>query len=64
VKTELKEFRSFNMYKNAIALIITILCHSEVGIEVSDGGIETIKSDGCRRVSGNDEDTNGVLAVM
>ena len=64
VKIELKKFRSFDMYKNAAALMTAILDYSEVDIEVSDEDMETMKSNGYRRVSGDNEDANGVLAVM
>ena len=52
------------MYKNAAALMTAILDYSEVDIEVSDEDMETMKSNGYRRVSGDNEDANGVLAVM
>ena len=58
------EFRSFDTCKNAAALMIAMLGHSELDTEVSDTGMETIESNDCRRMSRNDRDTNGVLAIM
>ena len=55
--------RSFNVYKNAIALIIAILGCLEVDMEVLNTGIKTIGSDNCRGVSEDNRDTNGVLAT-
>ena len=40
--------RSFDIHKNTAALIIAMLYHSEVNIKVSDAGMETVKSNGCR----------------
>jgi len=37
---------------------------SEINTEVSDAGMETMKSDDCREMSKNDKDANGVLAAM
>ena len=59
----LLELESFNMYKNATALIMTILGCSEVDIEVSDVGMETAKSNGCKKMSEDDRNTNSMLAV-
>ena len=55
---------SFNACKNAVALMIAILGHSELDTEVSDAGMETTESDDCREVSKKDGDANGMLAVM
>jgi len=41
-----------------------MLGHSEVDIEVSDAGIETIESDSCRGISADDRDANNILATM
>jgi len=60
---KLLEPRSFNTCKNAVAPIIVILDHLEVNIEISNIGIEIVKSDDCREVSENDRDTNSVLAI-
>ena len=57
------EPRSFDACKNTAAPIIAILGHSELDTEVSDAGIETTESDDCRKVSRNDRDANGVLAI-
>ena len=62
--SKLWEPRSFDAYKNTVAPIIAMLGHSELDIEVSDVGIETVESDNYRGMSRNDKDTNGVLAVM
>ena len=45
------EPRSFDACKNATALMIAMLGHSELDTEVSDAGIETVESDDCRGVS-------------
>ena len=37
---------------------------SELNTEVSDADIETIKSDDCRKVSKDDRNANGVLAII
>ena len=52
------------MHKNAIALIIVILCHSELDMKISDTGIEPMESDNYRGISKNNRDANDVLAVM
>jgi len=52
------------VHKNAATSMIAMLGHSELDIEVSDTGMETVKSDNCRGMSRNDRDANGVLAVM
>jgi len=54
---------SFDVYKNAAALMIAMLDHSELDMEVSDAGIETAESDDCRGMSGKDKDANSVLAT-
>ena len=43
--------------------MIAMLGHSELDTEVSDTGMETIESNDCRKMSRNDRDTNGVLAI-
>ncbi len=40
-----------------------MLGHSEIDMEVSDAGMETIESDDCREVSRDDRDTNSVLVT-
>ena len=52
------------MHKNAAVLMITMLDHSELDTEVSDGGIETMESNDCRGVSRKNGDANGMLATM
>ena len=37
---------------------------SELDMEISNAGMETVESDNCRGVSRKDRDANGVLAVM
>ena len=44
--------------------MIAMLDYSELDMEVSDAGMETMESDDCRGVSKKDRDTNGVLAMM
>ena len=51
------------MYKNAAVLIIAILGCLELDVEVSDVGMETAESNDCRKISRNDGDANGMLAV-
>jgi len=63
VKTELKLAKA-QKYMNAVIPMIAILGYSEVNIKVSDAGIENVKSDDCKEVSGNDRDINGMLAVL
>jgi len=60
---KLLELRSFDVYKNAAALIIIILSYLELNMKVSDAGIETVESDDCRGMSRYNEDANGVLAM-
>jgi len=55
---------SFDARKNAAAPMIAMLGHSELDMEVSDAGIETVESDDCKGVSKKDRDANGVLAAM
>ena len=62
--SKLWEPRSFDVRKNAVALMIAMLGCSELDMEVSDAGIETTESDNCRGVSKKDRDANGVLAMM
>ena len=52
------------MRKNAAALMIVMLGHSELDTEVSDAGMKTVESDDCRGMSKKDRDANGVLAVI
>jgi len=52
------------VYKNAIASMIVMLDYSEVNMEVSNTVMETANFNDCKKVSGNNEDTNGVLAMI
>ena len=56
--------KSFDVCKDAIALIIVILGYSKVDIEVLDTDMKTVEFNDCRRVSGNNRDANGMLAAM
>ena len=44
--------------------MIVMLDHSELDMEVSDAGMETVESDDCREMSKKDRDTNSVLAMI
>ena len=57
------EPRSFDVCKNTVAPIIVMLGCSKLNTEISDIGMETVKSNNCREVSKKDGDTNGVLAA-
>ena len=54
----------FDTRKNAAALMIAMLGHSELDMEVSDADMETVESNDCRGVSKKNGDANGVLATM
>ena len=43
--------------------MIAMLGHLELDMEISDAGMETVKSNDCREMSRNDRDANGVLAA-
>jgi len=45
---------SFDVYKNTIAPMIAMLGCSELDMEVSDTGMETVESNDCREMSGKD----------
>ena len=45
---------SFDVHKNAAALMIVILGHLELNTEVSDISMETAESNDCRGISIND----------
>ena len=51
------------MYKNTVALMITMLGCLEVDTGISGTDMKTTKSNNCRGISGNDRDANGVLAT-
>jgi len=61
---KLWEPRSFDACKNVTAPIIAMLGRSELDMEVSDAGIEIMKSNDCRGLSKKDRDANGMLAAM
>ena len=61
--SKLLEFGSFDVCKNATVLIIVMLSYSEIDIEVSDVGMETMESNDCREVSRDNRDANSMLAV-
>ena len=44
--------------------MIVILDHLEIDIEISGADMKTIKSNDCREISGDEKDTNGVLAII
>ena len=60
----LLEPRSFDVYKNAAILMMAILGYSEIYTEISNIDIETIESNDCREMLGDDRDANSVLAMM
>ena len=60
---KLWEPESFDACKNAATPMIAMLGCSELDMEVSDAGMETMESDDCREVSKKNRDTNGVLAA-
>ena len=62
--SKLLEPGSFDVCKNAATPMIAMLGHSELNIEVSDTGMETVESDDCRGMSKKDGDANGVLAMI
>jgi len=61
--SKLLELRSFDVCKNAAALMIAMLGNLESNMKISDADMETIESDDCREMSRKDGDANGVLAV-
>ena len=61
--SKLLEPGSFDACKNATVSMIAMLGHLELDTEVSDAGMETMKSNNCRGISRTDRDANGVLAV-
>ena len=59
--SKLLGFKSFDTYKNVIALMIVMLDRSNIDMEVSDAGME---SNDCREVSRDNRNVNGVLAAI
>ena len=62
--SKLLEPGSFDVHKNAAALMIVMLGHLELDMEISNAGMKTAESDDCRELSRDNGDTNGMLAVM
>ena len=56
--------RSFNTCKNAAAPMIVMLDCSEIDTEILDTDIETTEFNDYREVSGDNRDTNNVLAAI
>ena len=56
--------RSFDIYKNIIVPMIIILGCLEVGIEILDIDMKTIRSDDCRELLRDNRDANSMLAIM
>ena len=61
--SKLWEPGSFDVCKNAAALMIMMLGYLELDMEVLNAGIETMESNDCRGVSRKDGDINGMLAI-
>ena len=61
--SKLWEPGSFDVCKNAAALMIMMLGYLELDMEVLNAGIETTESNDCREVSRKDGDINGMLAI-
>ena len=59
--SKLLEPKSSDTYKNAAALMRAMLGCSELDMEVSDIGMETVESNDCKGMSRNDGDANGIL---
>ena len=57
------ESGSFDTHKNAAAPMIVLGC-LEIDMEVSDTNMETVKSNDCRGMSGDNGDANDVLAMI
>ena len=57
------ELGSFNICMNTILSMIAILGHSEVNTEALDVSMETTESNNCRKILGDDRNTNSILAV-
>ena len=55
------EPKSSDAHKNAAALMRAMLGCSELDMEVSDIGMETVESNDCKGMSRNDGDANGIL---
>ena len=55
---------SFDVCKNIVAPMITILDHLELDTEISDTSMKTVESDNYREMSRNDRNVNGMLVLM
>jgi len=62
--SKLLEPGSFNACKNAAAPMIAMLGCSELDMEVSNVGMETMESDNCRGMFRKNRDANNVLDTM
>ena len=51
------------MHKNATALMIAMLDHSEIDIEILSVGMKTMESDDCKEMLEDNKDANRVLAI-
>ena len=58
------ESGSFNVCMNVAIQMIAMLDCLEIDIEVLNIGIETVKSNDCREVLGDNRDTNRIFAAM
>ena len=55
---------SFDTCKNTVAPMIVMLGCSEIDTEILDAGMETVESNDCKKMSRDDRNINGVLAMM
>ena len=62
--SKLWKLGSFDVCKNATALMVMMLGHLELDMEVLDAGMETTESNDCRGMSKKDGDANGILAAI
>ena len=51
------------MHKNATALMIAMLDHSEIDIEILSVGMKTMESDDCREMLEDNGNVNRMLAI-
>ena len=52
------------MHKNAAVPMIAMLDHLELDTEVSNAGMETVRSNDCKGMSRKNGDANGILAMI
>ena len=52
------------MHKNTTALRITMLGCLEIDKKILDTNIKSMESNDCRKISRNNSNTNGMLAMM